>query len=79
MTGLDCILVPLDGSERAEAALDWAYALPAQRVRLLRVCPEEPPDTQAAAQYLEEVATRFRPSERMIETRIATEDPPNAS
>ena len=71
MTGLDCILVPLDGSERAEAALDWAYALPAQRIRLLRVCPEEPPDTQAAAQYLEEVAARFRPPERRIETRIA--------
>jgi nucleotide-binding universal stress UspA family protein len=70
VTGLDCILVPLDGSERAEAALDWAYALPAQRLRLLRVCPEEPGGTQAA-QYLEEVATRFRPSERVIETRIA--------
>jgi nucleotide-binding universal stress UspA family protein len=71
VTGLDCILVPLDGSESAEAALDWAYALPAQRIRLLRVCPEEPPDTQAAAQYLEEVAARFRPPERRIETRIA--------
>jgi nucleotide-binding universal stress UspA family protein len=71
VTGLDCILVPLDGSERAEAALAWAYALPAQRVRLLRVCPEEPSDTQAAAQYLEEVAARFRPPERTIETRIA--------
>ena len=70
MTGLDCILVPLDGSERAESALVWAYALPAQRVRLLRVCPEEPPDTQAA-QYLEEVAARFRPPGRTIETRIA--------
>jgi nucleotide-binding universal stress UspA family protein len=70
VTGLDCILVPLDGSERAEAALDWAYALPAQRVRLLRVCPEEPPDIQAA-QYLEEVAARFRPPGRTIETRIA--------
>jgi nucleotide-binding universal stress UspA family protein len=71
VTGLDCILVPLDGSESAEAALDWAYALPAQRIRLLRVCLEEPPDTQAAAQYLEEVAARFRPPERRIETRIA--------
>jgi nucleotide-binding universal stress UspA family protein len=71
VTGLGCILVPLDGSERAEAALDWAYAFPAQRVRLLRVCPEEPPDTQAAAQYLEEVAARFRPPEHTIETRIA--------
>jgi nucleotide-binding universal stress UspA family protein len=70
VTGLDCILVPLDGSERAEAALDWAYTLPAQRIRLLRVCPEEPPDSQAA-QYLEEVAARFRPPERIIETRIA--------
>ena len=71
MTGLDCILVPLDGSERAEAALSWAYALPARRVRLLRVCPEEHPDRQAAARYLEEVAARFHPPGRTIETRIA--------
>jgi nucleotide-binding universal stress UspA family protein len=70
VTGLDCILVPLDGSERAEAALDWAYALPAQRVRLLRVCLDEPLDTQAAARYLEEVAARVRPAGRTIETRI---------
>jgi nucleotide-binding universal stress UspA family protein len=70
VTGLDCILVPLDGSERAEAALEWAYALPARRVRLLRVCAEEHPSTQAA-QYLEEVAARFHPPERTIETRIA--------
>src|SRR5215208_4805561 len=71
MTELDCILIPLDGSERAEAALSWAYALPAQRVRLLRVCPEEHPHTQAAARYLKEVAARDRSSERTIETRIA--------
>ena len=71
MTGLDCILVPLDGSERAEAALSWAYALPAQRVRLLRVCPEAHPDSQEAARYLEEVAGRFSPPGRTIETRIA--------
>ena len=78
MTGLDCILVPLDGSERAEAALDWAHALPAQRLRLLRVCPEEPGGTQAA-QYLEEVATRFRPSGARSRLGSRTEDPPNAS
>jgi nucleotide-binding universal stress UspA family protein len=77
VTGLDCILVPLDGSERAEAALNWAYALPAQRVRLLRVCPDEPPDTDAA-EYLEEVAARFRPPERTIETRIAYGGPAEA-
>jgi nucleotide-binding universal stress UspA family protein len=71
VTGLDCILVPLDGSERAEAALDWAYVLPARRVRLLRVCDEEPPDPQAAAHYLEQVAERFRPQQHTIETRIA--------
>ena len=71
MTGLDCILVPLDGSERAEVALSWASALPAQRVRLLCVCPEEYPDSQSAARYLEEVAARFRPLGGAIETRIA--------
>jgi len=71
MTGLDCIVVPLDGSERAEAALSWASSLPAQRVRLLRVCPDERPESQEAARYLEGVAARFRPPERAIETRIA--------
>jgi nucleotide-binding universal stress UspA family protein len=71
VTGLDCILVPLDGSERAEAALSWASALPAERVRLLRVCPEEHPESQEAAEYLEKLAARFRPPGRAIETRIA--------
>jgi nucleotide-binding universal stress UspA family protein len=71
VTGLDCVLVPLDGSERAEAALSWASALPAQRVRLLRVCPEEHPDSEAAERYLEQVAARIRPPGRTIETRIA--------
>jgi nucleotide-binding universal stress UspA family protein len=70
VTGLECILIPLDGSERAEAALSWAYALPARRVRLLRVCPEEHSDRQAAERYLEEVAARFGPPGRTIETRI---------
>ena len=71
MTGLGCILVPLDGSERAEVALTWASSLPAQRVRLLRICPQDHPDSQAAGQYLKEVAARFRPPDRIIETRIA--------
>ena len=71
MTGFDCILVPLDGSERAETALTWASALPARRVRLLRVCPVGHPDSQSAAQYLDEVAARFRPPGSTIETRIA--------
>jgi nucleotide-binding universal stress UspA family protein len=70
VTGLDCILVPLDGSERAEAALSWASALPAQRVRLLRVCSEHP-EGQEAAEYLDQLAARFRPPGRAIETRIA--------
>ncbi len=71
MTELDCILVPLDGSGRAESALGWAYALPSRRVRLLRICPEEHPDSQEAARYLEEVAARFSQAGRTIETRIA--------
>jgi len=78
VTGLDCILVPLDGSERAEVALSWASALPAQRVRLLRVCPEQHPDSQDAAQYLKQVASRFRPPDRTIETRIAHGGPADA-
>jgi nucleotide-binding universal stress UspA family protein len=75
VTGLGCILVPLDGSERAEVALTWASSLPAERVRLLRVCPEDHPDSPAAAQYLEEVAARFRPPDRIIETRVAHRGP----
>jgi nucleotide-binding universal stress UspA family protein len=71
VTGLDCILVPLDGSERAESALSWAYALPARRVRLLRVCPDDHPESQEAARYLKEIAARFRPPGHTIETRIA--------
>ena len=71
MSGLDCILVPLDGSERAEAALNWARTLPARRVRLLRVCSEGSPEAQAVTQYLDEVAARFRPPQRTIETRVA--------
>jgi nucleotide-binding universal stress UspA family protein len=71
VTGLDCILVPLDGSQRAEAVLSWASVLPAQRVRLLRVCPEDNSDSQEATRYLEEVAERFRPRGRTIETRVA--------
>jgi nucleotide-binding universal stress UspA family protein len=71
VTGLDCILVPLDGSQRAEAVLSWASVLPAKRVRLLRVCPEDNSDSQEATRYLEEVAERFRPRGRTIETRVA--------
>jgi len=77
VTGLDCILVPLDGSERAEAALSWASALPAQRVRLLRVCSEHP-EGQEAAEYLDQLAARFRPPGRAIETRIAYGGPAEA-
>ena len=71
VTGLDCILVPLDGSGTRRGCARLGVRPPARRIRLLRVCPEEPPDTEAAAQYLEEVAARFRPPERTIETRIA--------
>lgn len=78
MTELGCILFPLDGSERAEVALVWAHALPAQRIRLLYVCPEEHQDSQAAARYLEEVVTRSQLAERAVETRIAYGGPAEA-
>src|SRR3712207_4440424 len=37
----DCILVPLDGSEAAEAALAYAELIPSRRVKLLQIEPGE--------------------------------------
>ena len=75
MTRLNCVLVPLDGSECGEAALNWAQTLPSQRIRLLRICSPENPDREAAMRYLEDVAARLRQPGCEIETRVAVGDP----
>ena len=41
MTGFDCVLIPLDGSDRAEAALDWVRVLNARR-SILKVKLDKP-------------------------------------
>lgn len=76
MADLDCVLVPLDGSERAETALDWVHVLGARQIRLLRVCPAgEEGEVTAARQYLAEAATRACPPGATIDIRVATGDP----
>ena len=75
MTRLNCVLVPLDGSERGEAALSWAQTLPSWRIRLLRVSSPENPDRDAATRYLDDVAERMRQPGCEIETRVAVGDP----
>jgi len=77
----DSMLVPLDGSEAAEAALAVAELIPSRRVRLLSVesdlsdltaiCLAEP-DCQA---YLERVAEPLRRQGREVETVVAFGDP----
>ncbi|MGH2617122.1 MAG: universal stress protein [Thermomicrobiales bacterium] len=74
MIGFDRILVPLDGSERAEAALRWVQLLPARRIRLLQVCPQAD-EQDAAARYLAEVAARLCPPAAAIEIRVANGGP----
>jgi nucleotide-binding universal stress UspA family protein len=77
----DLILVPLDGSEAAEAALAVAELIPSTRVRFLTVesdlsdltaiCATEP-DCQA---YLERVAEPLRRQGREVETVVTFGDP----
>ena len=76
MTGFECILIPLDGSEPAEAALDWVRVLGAHRIRLLQVCPHADDGAIAAARdYLTAVATRSCPPEATIDIRVVAGDP----
>lgn len=68
-----CILVPLDGSDEADAALPWAATLPGETVRLLRVEPvgegELPaPDFGPAAATLAETG-------RTVEQMVVRGDP----
>jgi nucleotide-binding universal stress UspA family protein len=77
----DLILIPLDGSEAAEAALAVSELIPSRRVRLLTVesdlsdltaiCATEP-DCQA---YLERVAEPLRRQGREVETVVTFGNP----
>jgi nucleotide-binding universal stress UspA family protein len=77
----DCILVPLDGSARAEAALAYAQLLPSQRVRLLAVESDQV-DLSAVCEsardckaYLEVVAEPLRQHGRDVETLVVFGNP----
>jgi nucleotide-binding universal stress UspA family protein len=73
----DCLLVPLDGSADAEAALAVAEIVPSKRVRLLTVASDstelatlclESSDCRA---YLEQVAEPLRRQGRSVDTWVA--------
>lgn len=86
----DCILIPLDGSEMAEAALAYAELLPCRRLRLLHVQPKivgpirADPDlweswqqsrAEEAAAYLERVGQPLRRELRSTEAAFRLGDP----
>ena len=86
----DRLLVPLDGSEPAEAALALATLIPSRRVRLLTVEPDttgpmlvSAPEWEAwrtsrkrgAQAYLDHVARPLRGQGRMVEPVFAFGDP----
>lgn len=67
------ILVPLDGSDSADAALPWAATLPAEQVRLLRVEPAsagEPP-----APGFDAAAATLAAAGRTVEQHVVRGDP----
>jgi nucleotide-binding universal stress UspA family protein len=87
---IDDILVPLDGSETAEAALAYVELLPSRRVRLLQIEPDsegpllaDPTKSEAwratreaeARAYLEQVGERLRQQGRTVEYDFAFGDP----
>jgi nucleotide-binding universal stress UspA family protein len=75
MTRIARLLLPLDGSERAETALGWLEILPADRIILLRVCEANAQAMEEAERYLEGIAADRASSALAIETRVATGDP----
>jgi nucleotide-binding universal stress UspA family protein len=66
------ILVPLDGSDRALAALSWAAAIPCQQVRLLRVVAEGEPDPAGDFGVAE---TMLKEAGRTVAPAVARGDP----
>jgi nucleotide-binding universal stress UspA family protein len=75
VTAFARVLVPLDGSQRAETALRWLHLLPARTIRVLHVCAQEGPERTEAARYLEEVVARLGPPDREWETRVVVGEP----
>lgn len=84
----DRILVPLDGSELAEAALPFVELIPSRHVRLLAVEPvtgqqagaEQPPlgsswRAMTPEAYLDRMAAPFRRQERDVELVVEAGDP----
>ena len=72
LTPLRCALVPLDGSEVAEAAVPFVVELagrPVRQVRLLRVV-ERLAEQRAAEEYLVEVASRLAQASVEVETEV---------
>lgn len=73
---LETILVPLDGSAHAEAALALAALIPSRRLRLLTVRPDlvQLDEICASAEegeaYLERIAAPLREQGRSVETRV---------
>ena len=87
---IDRILVPLDGSETAEAALAYVELLPSKRVRLLQIEPStegpllaEPAEWEAwratreaeSRAYLEQAGEQLRQQGRDMEAAFAFGDP----
>lgn len=76
VTAFACVLIPLDGSERAEAALAWVRVLHAGQIRLLRVCPPgEESHAAAARNYLTDAAARLSPTRATVDIRVVSGDP----
>jgi nucleotide-binding universal stress UspA family protein len=75
------ILVPLDGSETAEAALAYVALLPSERVRLLAVESDQSDLTAVCTaardcrSYLEAVAAPLREQGRDVDTLVAFGNP----
>lgn len=71
------ILVPLDGSARAEAILPWIERFPASEIRLLHVCAEETGRQEATA-YLSGAADRLHASAAAIDIQVVVGAPAEA-
>jgi nucleotide-binding universal stress UspA family protein len=72
---VDRILVPLDGSGLAEAALAYAELLPSRRIRLIRVEADGSVGVAEARAYLDRTGERFRRQGREVEVAVASGEP----
>ncbi|MCC7021749.1 MAG: universal stress protein [Thermomicrobiales bacterium] len=78
MSRIGHLLLPLDGSVCAEAALGWLDLLPADRVTLLRVAEAGEEADVEAEHYLAATAARHAPTQARLETLVVTGDPAEA-